>query len=52
MQMRLWWGLAEYVFGGSRESGGRFCVRAFGKNVGIGRHEDVSIFNSLYKETS
>jgi hypothetical protein len=26
MQMRLWLGLAESAFGGSLESGGRFCV--------------------------
>jgi hypothetical protein len=29
----LWWGLAESAFGGSLESGGRFCVGAFGRNM-------------------
>jgi hypothetical protein len=29
----LWWGLAESAFGGSLESGGRFCVGAFGRNL-------------------
>jgi hypothetical protein len=37
MQTRLWWhlwcALAEYAFGGSLESGGRFCVDTFGRNV-------------------
>jgi hypothetical protein len=28
-----WWGLAESAFGGSLESGGRFCVGAFGRNL-------------------
>jgi hypothetical protein len=27
------WGVAESAFGGSLESGGRFCVGAFGRNV-------------------
>jgi hypothetical protein len=40
MQMRLWWrlwwGLAESAFGGSLESGGRFCVGAFGRNLESG----------------
>jgi hypothetical protein len=30
---RLWWGLAESAFGGNLESGGRFCVGAFGRNL-------------------
>jgi hypothetical protein len=30
---RLWWGLAESPFGGSLESGGRFCVGALGRNL-------------------
>jgi hypothetical protein len=30
---RLWWGLAEFVFGGRLESGGRFCGGAFGRNL-------------------
>jgi hypothetical protein len=30
---RLWWGLAESAFGGSVESGGRFCIGAFGRNL-------------------
>jgi hypothetical protein len=30
---RLWWGLAESAFGGSLESGGLFCVGAFGRNM-------------------
>jgi hypothetical protein len=30
---RLWWGLAESAFGGSLESGGRFYVVAFGRNL-------------------
>jgi hypothetical protein len=29
----LWWGLAESAFGGCLESGGRFCVGAFGRNL-------------------
>jgi hypothetical protein len=29
----LWWGLVESAFGGSLETGGRFCVGAFGKNL-------------------
>jgi hypothetical protein len=33
MQARLLWGLAESAFGGSLESGGRFCVPAFGRNL-------------------
>jgi hypothetical protein len=33
MQMKLLWGLAESAFGGSLESGGRFCVGAFGRNL-------------------
>jgi hypothetical protein len=38
--------LAVSAFGRSLESGGQFCVRAFGS-----RHEDVFAFNLLYKET-
>jgi hypothetical protein len=30
---RLWWGLSESVFGGSLESGGWYCVGAFGRNL-------------------
>jgi hypothetical protein len=30
---RVWWGLAESAFGGSLESGGRFCVSEFGGNL-------------------
>jgi hypothetical protein len=30
---RLWWVLAKSAFGGSLESGGRFCVGAFGRNL-------------------
>jgi hypothetical protein len=30
---RLWWGLTESAFGGNLESGGRFCVGAFGRNL-------------------
>jgi hypothetical protein len=30
---RLWWGLAESALDGSLESGGRFCVGAFGRNL-------------------
>jgi hypothetical protein len=33
MQTRLWWGLAESAFGESLESGGRFCVGAFSRNL-------------------
>jgi hypothetical protein len=37
MQTRLWWrllwGLAESAFVGSLESGGRFCVGAFDRNL-------------------
>jgi hypothetical protein len=29
---RLWWCQAESAFSGSLESGGRFCVGAFGRN--------------------
>jgi hypothetical protein len=29
----LWWGMEESAFGGSLESGGRFCVGAFGRNL-------------------
>jgi hypothetical protein len=35
--MRLWWclrwGLAESAFSEGLESGGRFCVGAFGRNL-------------------
>jgi hypothetical protein len=31
--LRLWWSLAESAFGGSLDSGGRFCVGAFGRNT-------------------
>jgi hypothetical protein len=30
---RLWWGLTESAFGGNLESGGRFCVGAFDRNL-------------------
>jgi hypothetical protein len=30
---RLWWSLAESAFGEILESGGRFCVGAFGRNL-------------------
>jgi hypothetical protein len=33
MQTKLWWGLAESAFGGRLESGGPFCVGAFGRNL-------------------
>jgi hypothetical protein len=33
MQMRLWWGLVESAHGGSMETGGLFCVGAFGRNL-------------------
>jgi hypothetical protein len=33
MQKRLWWGVAESVFGGSLESGFWFCVAAFDRNL-------------------
>jgi hypothetical protein len=43
---RLWWGLAESAFSGSLESGGRFCVGAFGRNMAS---VAVKIFsNSIY----
>jgi hypothetical protein len=29
----LWWGLTEFAFGGSLESGDRFCVGVFGRNL-------------------
>jgi hypothetical protein len=29
----LWWGLAESALGRSLESGGQFCVGAFGRNL-------------------
>jgi hypothetical protein len=34
LSQRPWWGLAESAFGGSLESGGRFCVRTFDRNLG------------------
>jgi hypothetical protein len=30
---RLWWDMEESAFGGSLESGGRFCVSAFDRNL-------------------
>jgi hypothetical protein len=33
MQKWRWWGLAESAFGGSLDSGCRFCVGAFGRNL-------------------
>jgi hypothetical protein len=42
----LWWGLAESAFDGGLESGGRFCVGAFGRNLAS---EEVFTFNLLYK---
>jgi hypothetical protein len=33
MQKMRWWGSGESAFGGSLESGGRFCVGAFGRNL-------------------
>jgi hypothetical protein len=30
---RPWWGLAESAFCGSLESGDRFCVGAYGRNL-------------------
>jgi hypothetical protein len=33
MQTRLWLGLAQFAFGGSLDSGVRFCVGAFGRNL-------------------
>jgi hypothetical protein len=47
---RLWWGLAESTFGGSLESGGRFCVGAFGRKSGFSRREDVLIFDLLFED--
>jgi hypothetical protein len=41
----LWLGLAEYAFSGSLESGGRFCVGEFGRNLA-----SVALFNLAYKE--
>jgi hypothetical protein len=29
----IWWGMAEYTLGGWLESGGRFCVGLFGRNL-------------------
>jgi hypothetical protein len=43
---RLWWGLAESAFGGSLESGGRFCVDAFGRNLAS---VAVKMFSHLIK---
>jgi hypothetical protein len=31
--MRLWWNLAEFVFGGSLGSGGQFYVGALSRNL-------------------
>jgi hypothetical protein len=48
---RLWWGLAESAFGGSLESGGRFCVGEFGENrasVAV----NVFIFSHLRGQSS
>jgi hypothetical protein len=51
---RLWWriwlGLAELAFGGSLESGGLFCVGAFGKESSFSRREDVFTVNFLLNE--
>jgi hypothetical protein len=33
MVMTLFWGLADPAFSRSLESGGRFCVGAFGRNL-------------------
>jgi hypothetical protein len=32
---RLWWGLAESAFGRVLETGGLFCVGAFGRNLAL-----------------
>jgi hypothetical protein len=41
---RLWWGRAESAFGESLESGGRFCVGVFGRNLAS---VSVKIFSHL-----
>jgi hypothetical protein len=33
MHLRLWWGLAESVFGGSLKIGGQFCAGVFCMNL-------------------
>jgi hypothetical protein len=50
MQKRLWWGLANYTSGEDLESGGRFCIDAFGRKLALVVVEDVSNFNSLSKD--
>jgi hypothetical protein len=50
---RLWWGLTESAFSGSLESGGRFRVGAFGRNltsvaVKMFSHL-INFLNKLYK---
>jgi hypothetical protein len=56
MQTRLWWrlrwDLAEYAFGGSLESGGRFCLGAFGRNlasVAVKMYSHFNFFKTFYK---
>jgi hypothetical protein len=41
---RLWWSVEESAFGGSLESGGRFCVGAFSRNLAS---VDVKMFPHL-----
>jgi hypothetical protein len=44
LRWQLWLGLAESAFGESLESGGRFCVGVFGRNLAS---EAVKMFSHL-----
>jgi hypothetical protein len=47
---RLWWSLVESAFGGSLESGRRFCVGACSRNLASVAVEMCSFkFNLLHK---
>jgi hypothetical protein len=41
---RLYWCLAEFAFGGSLESGGRFCARDFVRNLASVAVKIISTF--------
>jgi hypothetical protein len=44
----LWYGLGESAFGGSLESGGRFCIGSLGRNL-VPVAVIFFTFNLLYK---
>jgi hypothetical protein len=51
LRWRLWWGLAESAFGGSLESGGRFFVGTFGRNldrVAVKMFSDIIYFTKKF----